>query len=167
MTISQPISWNDGEVSWDIESSENSENINIFEKNTTIVYKPYIHILDKPTPLYYKIKNEQEMMMTIGAIRKLSSKELLNKETIFSQLSSMFDSTILFNPTDILLFTAFSSLSVFYEKMKEMEFKRMIKLHKFNTSGEKLIVYQKVRRITTIVFITISYIFTKNVQIAE
>ena len=140
------ISWNDGEVSWDFIQMNDDEkenqtmqtNININTKIRDVNLNSVSPNLNKPTPLYNKIISDQDIIATTSAIVKLSHKELINTENIFSQLSSNFDSTILFTPSEMFILTVLSGLTFVYNKSKETEIVRLKKLYKFNLPNNRI-----------------------------
>jgi len=167
------ITWNDGEVGWDIDQSD----YDACDKNKTSTLvlqypypypKPYIQLLDRPTPLYNHITDHQGFITGLTVLSKLSYKEIFNVfDSIFSQISNNASSFLLFVPSDLFLFALLGGVSIFYTNIKENELRRIGKLYKFQSDIGYSRKYKDIRTITKFVFIILTFVLTKNIQDAE
>ena len=172
--------WNSGEVSWDYDpdtqynydisyvkncnnnNNNNKNNDNNNNKNNDNKNDNY------ESPLQIKIRDGQNQMASVSAIVKTSYKELFNLDTLFSEFPSNINSKLaIFMPTELFILTLLYGVAVIYNKTTEIETRRLSQLYKFNEQSQYFKKYLQVRKITMMLFIITTVIFTKNIQIVE
>ena len=168
--------WNSGEVSWDYNpntqynydisyvkpnnNNNNNNNNNISNNNNKND--------NYESPLQIKIRDGQNQMASVSAIVKTSYKELFNLDTLFSEFHNNINSKLaIFMPTELFILTLLYGVAVIYNKTTEIETRRLSQLYKFNEQSQYFKKYLQVRKITMMLFIITTVIFTKNIQIVE
>jgi hypothetical protein len=181
--------WNSGEVSWDYNPntqynsdiscvnpnnnnniSNNNNNIsNNNNKNNNNISNNNKNKNDNyESPLQIKIRDGQNQMASVSAIVKTSYKELFNLDTLFSEFHNNINSKLaIFMPTELFILTLLYGVAVIYNKTTEIETRRLSQLYKFNEQSQYFKKYLQVRKITMMLFIITTVIFTKNIQIVE
>jgi hypothetical protein len=167
------IDWDAGEVSWDIlpasqytTSTENDDK-NIPHLNRDSIRYNKNAVQYEKTPLYEKIKADQKTIASASIIAKSSYKELFNLDAILSEINNDLNHHRIFTPSEILFLTFLSGITFVYNKTNEVEKERLKRLYKFNAHKEYFETYVEVRKITMAIFIILTCVLTKNVQIAE
>jgi len=179
--------WNSGEVSWDYDpdtqynydiscvkpyNNNNTSNNNI-NNNNNINYNNINNNNNNnkdnyESPLQMKIRDGQNQMASVSAIVKTSYKELFNLDTLFSEFPSNINSKLaIFMPTELFILTLLYGVAVVYNKTTEIETRRLSQLYKFNEQSQYFKKYLQVRKLTMMLFIITTVIFTKNIQIVE
>lgn len=120
------------------------------------------------SPLQIKIRDGQNQMASVSAIVKTSYKELFNLDTLFSEFHNNINSKLaIFMPTELFILTLLYGVAVIYNKTTEIETRRLSQLYKFNEQSQYFKKYLQVRKVTMMLFIITTVIFTKNIQIVE
>jgi hypothetical protein len=183
--------WNSGEVSWDYNpntqynsdisyvkpDNNNNNNNNISNNNNNNNNNNKNNISNNnnknkndnyESPLQIKIRDGQNQMASVSAIVKTSYKELFNLDTLFSEFHNNINSKLaIFMPTELFILTLLYGVAVIYNKTTEIETRRLSQLYKFNEQSQYFKKYLQVRKITMMLFIITTVIFTKNIQIVE
>ena len=173
--------WSEGEVSWDVAPTTqyNTQQTSIKTKNEfnkyyykcvpdkTIKNVYEKEILEYNTPLKNKIKQDQTSLASASEIAKMSFKEMFNVDLFISELNVNLNTHTIFTPSEMFLLTVLSGVAFVYNKAKESEMTRYEKLQNFVSKAEYFEKYKTIRRNAMIVFIVLTSLFTRHVQIAE
>ena len=154
--------WDCGEVSWF--NNENNEYIENKYFNNALVLNNDKQI----TPLNDIIKSDQIIMASKSALIKSSYKELFKFDIFLSEFNNVFNSEfskMMFIPSELFILAILSGLFVLNNKTKEDEINRLKNLYKFDEKTEYFKRYAKFRKTVMMIFIILSCLFTRNVQI--
>jgi len=160
--IKREEEWDCGEVSWF--NNENNEYIENKYFNNALVLNNDKQI----TPLNDIIKSDQIIMASKSALIKSSYKELFKFDIFLSEFNNVFNSEfskMMFIPSELFILAILSGLFVLNNKTKEDEINRLKNLYKFDEKTEYFKRYAKFRKTVMMIFIILSCLFTRNVQI--
>ena len=155
--------WDCGEVSWFNNDNEYIEN-NYFDNAIALNNSKQ----NQRTPLNDIVKSDQLIMASTSAVIKTSYKQLFTFDVFISEFNNnMLNSKLskILTPSELFILTILSGLFVVYNKTKEVEIIRLNSLYKYDEKTEYFQTYTQVRKIVMMVFILLSCIFTRNVQI--
>lgn len=165
--------WDCGEVSWFNNNNECFENKHYYNynKNTLLLNNNVIFENEKSnykTQLNDIIKSDQIIMASKSALIKSSYKELFKFDTFLSEFNNVFNSKIsqmMFIPSELFILAILCGLFVVYNKTKEDEIIRLKSLYRFDEKTEYFNRYAEFRKIVMMIFVVLSCLFTRNVQI--
>jgi hypothetical protein len=165
--------WSCGEVQWDFLKENESESENENENVYTIVIPSKKYLICDEQDKFEFPENKKCMVFTSGIIKVLY-KDIVNPDTFITEFQNIYYKnyiTLSSTTTDIFMFTIIGFLSYGYKTTKKNEI-NFIKnqrksFGKTTITLEEIKNYLKLQKYIKTFVITLLFIFTKNVKIAE
>ena len=157
----EELDWDCGEVSWFQEKDDPSTTLYHYRETSY----PSSSSSSLKTPLNEIIQSDQIILASTSAIVKSSYKEIFRLDILVSELDNALNSRV-FVPYELFILTFLSGLYLAYNKTKKAEMSRLYSLYRSDQTEEYFQRYRQFRKIVTIVFVFISCLLTRNVQVA-
>jgi len=155
--------WDDGEVSWDFLVKKENTNVELDYNETQITKPTEVNVIEK-TPLIIKIEIDQKQVATVSALVKTTYKEVFSIDNFISEVHKLQHGQVYgLTPVDVFTVSFLYTLFYGYNKVKQIEEKRLKKLYE----KKYLQTYYQMKKSIMVFFIIITFVFTKNIETAS